>query len=239
MEMWCYSSFEDKYKTRLVQLGFFVVEEEEGGSEDSAGEVTDEADIAGESDGDIDEEEHHGTAVFGVVAGLEFEGDVGEDRHGESTDPDGIRTREEEESYPDEDGIAEEKEDIFGSSDQWFDLISEYKEEETVHDEVEDATVEELVEEKLNYNACIIPLHQEEWVHPIIQDRRQKERNRRHDTTCEDEEIRDGFIVHTFGFWKRKRKRLRRQSSGCSGVAPWLYLRRGTRSQHPGVSRTR
>jgi len=135
-----------------------VVKEEEGGSEDCAGEMTDETDIAGESDGDIDEEEHHGTAVFGVVAGLEFEGDVGEDRHGESADPDGIRTREEEEGYPDEDCITEEKEDIFLSSYKGFDLIPEYKEKETVHDEVENASVEELVEKELENNTKIISL---------------------------------------------------------------------------------
>lgn len=138
-----------KYKARLVQPGFFVVEEEENGSKYGAGEVPREADIAGEPDGDINEEEHHGTAVFRVVAGLEFEGDIGEDRHGESADPDRVGSREEEEGYPDEDGIAQEKEDIFLSSYEGFDLIPEYEEKEAVHDEVENTSVEELVEEKL------------------------------------------------------------------------------------------
>jgi len=176
------------------------MEKEEARSEDGAGEVTDEADIAGESDGDIDEEEYHRAAVFWIVVGLELEGDVGEDRHGESADPDRIRTCKEEESYPDEDRIADEEEDIFASSDEWFDLVPEYEEKEAVHDEVENASVEELVEEELDCNTEIVSLHPEEWMHPVIQDRRQKERNRRHDTGGEDEEIGDGFIVHIFSF---------------------------------------
>lgn len=176
------------------------MEREEKNTKDSAKEVTDEADIAGESDGDIDEEEHHGTAVFRIVAGLEFECDIGEDRHGESADSDRIRTREEEEGYPDEDRIAEKKESIFTPSNEGFDLIPEYKEEKTVHDEVEDATVKKLVQEELENDTEIVSLYQEEWVHPVVQDRRQKERNRRHETGGEDEEIGNGFIVHTFGF---------------------------------------
>lgn len=220
MEMWCYLNLEDKKTTRLVQSGCFFVEKEEDYSEDGTREVTNKANIAGESDGYIDEEEYHRTAVLGIVAGFEFEGDIGEDCHGESADPNRIGTREEEESYPDEDGIAEEEEDILLSSNEGFDLIPEYEEEETIHREVENTTVEELIEEELKNNTEIGSLQKEKWMHPVIQDRRQKERDYRHDTGGKYKEIRNSFIMHTFGFWKRKGKRLRKQSSGYSEVVP-------------------
>ena len=129
--------------------------------------MSDEADIASKSDRDVDEEEKPGTLGVRMVSRAELEEDVGKYRHCEARDSDRVSHREEKETYPDEESIDEEKEDISAPSYQGLDLISEHIDEEAIGEDMKESTVEELVKEELDGKTEIISLRKKILIHPI------------------------------------------------------------------------
>lgn len=116
-------------------------------------------DIAGETYGDIDEEEYSRGTVFRVMSGTKFQEYIGKYCHRETTYPDGVSAREKEERDPDEDSIEDKEEDKPAPSYESLHLIPENIEEKTVGEKVKCSAVEKLVEEKLNSDLEIESLH--------------------------------------------------------------------------------
>lgn len=164
--------------------------------EDCSGEVSDETDIPGESYGDIDCEKYSRRAVLWIPLGLEFEEYIRKYCHRESADSDGIPTSEKEKRNSYKYSIQEEKEHESVSSEDTFDLIPEEIEEEAIREKMKNASMKELIQEKLDTKLEIESLSEEERIHPIHQNTTHKERYSRGYEGEENESIREAFILH-------------------------------------------
>jgi len=129
--------------------------------------VSYEADISGETYGDIDKEKHSGGTVLGIVPGPEFHEYIGEYRHSKSAYPDGVPTREKKECDADEEGIENEKYYETIPSDEFFHLISEIVEKEAIKKQMKHSAMEKLVEEELYHQFSVESLYDEKRIHPV------------------------------------------------------------------------
>lgn len=155
-----------------------------------------QADVPGESYGDVYEQEYPCRSVLWVMPGTEFQENVREYRHREATDPDSGSAREKEQRDPNEDGVEDKEKHEPVPSYKRLHLIPENVEEKTIGEEMEGSAVEELIEEKLDSDLKIESLYKEEWIHPVGKNIAHKKGHRRHDKGEEYEQIGETIIAH-------------------------------------------